>query len=156
MLDIKLAWPVTARGTEPVDRSGTVAGRLDTVRRVCAVLMLGAAACSARADDPSSTGPVTRKTVDLPAGEFHEECLDLSRPQRLHYAFSSAQPVAFNIHYHRGKDIVYPVRLKNIRSWKSVFSPPRNEGYCMMWSNSQRNGVKIEYQFSIRATAAPQ
>ena len=117
--------------------------------------MLGATACSARAHDASSTGSEIRKTVELPAGEFHEECLDLSRRQRLHYAFSSAQPVEFNIHYHRGKDIVYPVRLKNIRSLKSVFTPPRDEGYCMMWTNSRRNGVKLQYQFSIRPAPAP-
>jgi hypothetical protein len=119
------------------------------------MVMLAAVAGHADARDPPGAASQTSKTVELPGGEFHEECLDLSRRQRLHYSFRSAQPVAFNIHYHRGRDVVYPVRLKNIKSSKGVFSPPQDDGYCMMWSNSRRDSVKLEYQFSIRSAAAP-
>jgi hypothetical protein len=53
--------------------------------------------------------------LNLPAREFHKECLDPAPRQHLHHAFSGAWLLEFNIHYHRGNDVRCPVQLKKMR-----------------------------------------
>ena len=127
-----------------------VSCRLEPLRRLLVLLTLGAAACGAHAHETSGASGIS-KTIELPAREFHEECLELTRQQQLYYVFRSTQPVDFNIHYHRGNDVFYPVRLKKVRRSKSAFSPRRDDGYCLMWTNAARSSVKLEYQLSVRA-----
>ena len=116
-------------------------------------LLLGAAAAAAHAHETSGASTAS-KTIELPAREFHEECLELTPRQRLSYAFRSAQPLDFNIHYHRGNDVFYPVQQKNVRAYKNTFVPRRNDGYCLMWTNATQGSVTLEYEFSVQPAAA--
>ena len=123
------------------------------LRAFALLLLLGAALQPARAHEAAGAAQVS-KTIELPAREFHEECLELTPRQRLHYSFRSAQPVEFNIHYHRGNDVIYPVRMRNARAAHSAFVPRRSDGYCLMWSNVAGRSVKLEFQYSVRSAAA--
>lgn len=91
------------------------------------------------------------KTVTLPAREFHEECMDLTVRQGLKYSFHGAAPLEFNIHYHRGGKIHYPVLKKSIATLSGIYSPQRDDGYCLMWRNRQGKPVELDYRFEIVA-----
>ena len=94
------------------------------------MLALGCAACAVFAQEPPVAAE-TAKTITLPAGEFHEECLQLTVRQRLNYSFRSPAPVEFNIHYHRNDKIHYPVRRKSVAALSRSYAPKRTDGYCL-------------------------
>lgn len=87
------------------------------------------------------------KSIELPANEFHEECMELAAGQRLGYSFRSSGPLEFNIHYHREGKIRYPVRKKGIATLAGAYTSPRNDGYCLMWRNPGGKPVQLEYRF---------
>src|SRR5258706_14688388 len=100
--------------------------------RAAAALLLLSSLAPAQA---SATSPDAQsKTVQLPAKEFHEECLELAAGQRLNYDFSAAKTVKFNIHYHAGGKVLYAVR-KNVHQARGVYTSHKAQGYCMMWTN---------------------
>jgi hypothetical protein len=87
------------------------------------------------------------KTVNLPANEFHEECMDLAAGERLGYSFRAAAALEFNIHYHRDGKIRYPVLKKGVAALDGAYSSPHSDGYCLMWRNPGRQPVRLEYRF---------
>jgi hypothetical protein len=87
------------------------------------------------------------QTINLPANEFHEECMELAASQRLGYSFHAAAPLEFNIHYHRDGKIRYPVLKKGVATLAGSFRPTRSDGYCMMWRNPGKQAVALDYQF---------
>jgi hypothetical protein len=114
------------------------------------LLALCCAAGPAGAQEPKAPG-AGAKTVTLPAGEFHEECMELAARQRLEYSFHSAAPLEFNIHYHRGNRIHYPVLRKGVTALSGTYSPQRGDGYCMMWRNPRKSPVELDYRFKTAA-----
>ena len=88
-----------------------------------------------------------RKSVTLPANEFHEECMRLTAGQRLGYSFHAAAPLEFNLHYHRDGKILYPVQKKGVASLAGSFASPRSDGYCLMWRNPGKSAVALEVRF---------
>ncbi len=54
--------------------------------------------------------------LDVPARGFEEHCLKLAAGERIRYRFRATGAVDFNIHYHRGKDVHYPVKVDASRS----------------------------------------
>ena len=60
----------------------------------------------------------------------------------------------FNIHYHAGNAIAYPVR-KNAREVRSSYVPHKARGYCMMWANPRAQPVALEYSFVVGAAPHP-
>jgi hypothetical protein len=113
------------------------------MRAAVALLLLPSLALA----QPTATPPGAQsKKVELPAREFHEECVELAAGQRLIYDFSAAKTVKFNIHYHAGGQILYPVR-KNARHAHGVFTSRAAQGYCMMWTNSHAVSIDLSYHF---------
>jgi len=86
------------------------------------------------------------KTVELPAKEFHEECLELAAGQRLNYDFAAAKTVKFNIHYHAGGKVLYAVR-KSAHHARGVYTSRKTQGYCMMWTNPHALSIALSYHF---------
>jgi hypothetical protein len=50
-------------------------------------------------------------TLSLAPFEFQELCLELAPQDKIRYDFQSDQPIEFNIHYHDGLRIRFPVKL---------------------------------------------
>ena len=95
-----------------------------------------------------ATAPADRaKSVNLPANEFHEECMQLAVGQRLSYSFSAAAPLEFNLHYHRDGKILYPVRKQRVAKLAGTYTSPRSDGYCLMWRNRGKDAVALDYRF---------
>jgi hypothetical protein len=82
--------------------------------------------------------------LDVPARGFEEHCLKLESGERIRYRFRANGDVDFNIHYHRGSDVHYPVRTGAIQTADATFSAPQTDDYCLMWERKGDGAVKIE------------
>jgi hypothetical protein len=82
--------------------------------------------------------------LDVPARGFEEHCLKLEAGERIRYRFRAAGEVDFNIHYHRGTDVHYPVRSSAIQAADATFSAPQTDDYCLMWERKGAGAVRIE------------
>jgi hypothetical protein len=86
---------------------------------------------------PPPPAPATRDfRFEIPAGRFAEECFQLTERERIEYRFDATQTVDFNLHTHRGGEIVTPVDVKRTRAQSGTFASPRAEEYCMTWTNA--------------------
>ena len=104
------------------------------------------------AKDSSSKQHKTSKgqiETTIEPGKVHEKCLKLIPGQVLDYSFETSTPMDFNIHYHKFKEVIYPVHQKSIFRKKSLFNPEREEVYCMMWSNPSAQSIFLTYQFQV-------
>jgi hypothetical protein len=76
--------------------------------------------------------------------QIAEECFKLPAGQTIEYAFRSSEPLDFNIHYHRGKDVEYPVRRAQVQEADGRFTAPSSEEFCLMWTNRTLRVVAVK------------
>lgn len=88
---------------------------------------------------------------------MYEECIELLPTHSLEYSFKASKPVKFNIHYHRGEDILYPVSKDNITEWNGVlkvseqdYYTEEQEYFCLMWENPHNESVSLTFEYKIR------
>ena len=96
---------------------------------LCVVI---AAAC---ATAPSGD-PARPFTLELQAGKVAEECFALAATERVEYRFEATAAVDFNLHTHRGGELITPVDVKRTRAQAGTYASPRAEEYCLMWTNA--------------------
>ena len=84
--------------------------------------------------------------VSLAPYEFRELCFDLDTRDEVRYDFRSDQPVAFDIHYHDGLNIRFPVKLPPVTVHADRFVATRSQSYCLMWRNQNLSKTVLEYQ----------
>jgi hypothetical protein len=96
------------------------------------------------------------KSMQIKPGRSYEECVELFPNQIMQYSFTSSDNVNFNIHYHDGESILYPVNKKNITFWKDSISPDDYEYYskeqkyfCLMWNNLNNESIKITFNYNV-------
>ncbi len=70
----------------------------------------------------------------LKAGDVAEECVRLEAGRSRAFEWSSDAAVDFNIHFHRGKDVTYPMKLDGQRKGRGRFTASSAEDYCWMWT----------------------
>lgn len=82
----------------------------------------------------------------LAPGKFAEVCGALDKAQAVNWRFNSTGPLAFNVHYHQGKDVVYPVKrdAATQADGRLVADPPQT--YCWMWSNKGSQAVTLQVE----------
>ena len=80
----------------------------------------------------------------LSGKSFDERCLTLAAGESIRYRFSASAPIDFNIHYHRGNAISFPVKRSAIREADATFRAKAAEGYCLMWEHSGAGDAKVE------------
>lgn len=107
---------------------------------------LALAACAAPGLDEA---PKSVTGHALPSREIHEECLKLVPGDRLEYAFESAEPLDFNIHYHEGKTVVMPISREATRAEAGVFAARIAHDYCLMWQAGPQ-GATLDYRVRFR------
>ena len=96
--------------------------------------LLLAVFCSANALAGEAPAGATRVSATLEPGKVHEACMKLERGERRRYEWKSSAGVDFNIHYHSGNDVAYPVKKDAARSWRAGFVAKSTEEYCWMWT----------------------
>jgi hypothetical protein len=104
---------------------------------------VGAVACSA--DPYRLDGPRSAAGFELAPYAIHEECAALERGNRIDYYFSSAEPVAFNIHYHDANAVILPVVRERVTEDSGDFTADRKQVYCLMWEAGARPTV-LDYR----------
>jgi hypothetical protein len=113
------------------------------------LLALALAAAPALAADGGAAAKAG-KPVTLKPQKIHEKCLSLAPPQKLQYSFGTDKAVDFDIHYHKGDMVYYPVREKKTTSSEGLYTPPSREDYCMTWENRSPSAeVQLEFSFKI-------
>ena len=106
------------------------------------LLALIALTCTASviADEPAKEN-ATFKT-GIAAGEIHEECLRLAKGESRRYEWRSNIALDFNIHYHEGSEVFYPVKRDSVKRSRSSFKAKVAQDYCWMWT--AKTAAKLE------------
>jgi hypothetical protein len=90
------------------------------------------------------TAQVSAFSHTLAPGKVAEECLKMEAGSTIKYSFRAAAPLAFNIHFHRGEDVTYPVQIKSVQSKTSRFVATEAQEYCWMWTNRSKQPVTLK------------
>lgn len=117
-------------------------GRMDDAIRAALVAAWLASAAHAAAGEP------LRRSI-APGG-FDEHCLKIEAGRAIAYRFEASAPVDFNIHHHRGKDVLYPVRRESTRQFASTFRAESTDEYCLMWENKGGVAATVEARIEWR------
>lgn len=100
------------------------------MKRLLIALFVPAALAAPAAHD----GKAREFTHTLKPGGVAEECLRLEAGRSRAFEWRSDSPVDFNIHYHQGDKVTYPVKANKQREGKGRFTAAAGEDYCWMWS----------------------
>lgn len=84
-------------------------------------------------------------------GKFVELCGKFGAREAVQWRFRSAATLDFNIHYHVGKDVIYPVKLKVAGEAADTLRPKTEQDYCWMWSN--KGDAPVELAATLRRSA---
>ena len=76
--------------------------------------------------------------------QIAEECVQLAAGQSIAYAFETSAPVDFNIHFHKGDDVVYPVQRDQVQRGDERFTAASAGDYCLMWTNTTLQMVTVK------------
>ncbi len=112
-----------------------------------AVALMAAGCAGNRIQPPES--PKKAETSINPTQSF-EDCIEMTKGNSMLYSFKSSAPLNFNIHFHEGEAISYPVERKNTSAEEGEFLPDRKQYYCMMWTNIGSEAVKVEYSYNVK------
>ena len=96
----------------------------------------------------SAADAQTAKPVMIKAGKIFEKCMTLTPPQKIEYRFESAAKIDFNLHYHKGEQVYYPVKLDRTNGESGLYEAKAKEVYCLMWEN--KTSADVELTFSAR------
>jgi len=99
------------------------------------------------------TCPVTRAaddtTLNLRPGKVHESCHKLAAGNKLNYSFQTSSLTLFNIHFHIGKQLNYPVKEQLLDNSSGTVDIDTAQTYCLMWTNSQSHTVTLRYDINL-------
>ncbi len=68
-------------------------------------------------------------------GKFVELCDKLPAGLQVAWRFEASSALDFNVHYHLGKEVVFPFKLSAVASGKDTLHTQIEQDYCWMWSN---------------------
>ena len=107
-----------------------------------ALLCTGALAASHIVDIAWSADGRFAHTAQVAAGKFVEACGQLAAGDSVRWNTAGA-PVAFNIHYHVGKQTVFPVKLAQVSRGQDMLNVAVAQDYCWMWTNKGSAPVNL-------------
>jgi hypothetical protein len=70
----------------------------------------------------------------LQPGGVAEECARLEAGKSRAFEWDSDGPLDFNIHFHTGAEVTYPVKLGNQKKGQGKFTASASDDYCWMWT----------------------
>ncbi len=116
-------------------------------------LLLALAATSAGAADIVTIdwGKAQRFEMErrIEPGKVLELCGPLSAGQAVDWQFVVSSPVAFNIHHHVGKQVVYAEKRTKTKGLTLRFNPSEAADYCWMWT-APADGEAVALQVLLR------
>jgi len=82
----------------------------------------------------------------IDAGGFAEVCGALAEGERIGWAFEANGALDFNIHYHEGEEVRYPVKAANSKTLADTLLVAAAQTYCWMWTNQNDQPVQLSLQ----------
>lgn len=129
--------------------------RQDIFSAALAALALSMLSWDARAELVTlrfTEGNFVHQSVIAP-GKFLEVCGKLKKDQKIAWRFTGSAPTDFNIHYHVGKDVVYPEQRKAVGDADGALTVPLDQDFCWMWSNKSPQPVQVDVQLKEAGVA---
>ena len=114
---------------------------MKTILPAIAIAIALTATLAPASDKEPKTNPVALE-FRLEPGKVFEECLRLEKGQSRRYEWKSDAPADFNIHYHAGKDVHFPVKQDGVATGTGTFTAKSGEDYCWMWTARGALAVK--------------
>ena len=71
--------------------------------------------------------------ISVPKGKFKEVCAALKTGDAFAWSFASSAPTDFNVHYHKGKETIFPAKTNGAREGSGTLRAELDEHYCWMW-----------------------
>ena len=75
------------------------------------------------------------RSVNVAPGKFAEVCDKLPAGAKVRWDFEASAPLDFNVHYHVGKEVVFPSKLAAVSTAKGTLDAKIEQDYCWLWSN---------------------
>ena len=107
-------------------------------RLLLAFALLPAAAIAA---DPASSVKHAFTATVAPGG-VHEECVRLGQDESRKWEWTANAALDFNIHYHEGSEVLYPLKRDSLMKDKGTFRAKIAQDYCWMWT--AKTPAKVE------------
>ena len=92
------------------------------------------------------------RTEAIAPGKFLEICEPLAKDSAVTWQFKASAPLNFNVHFHLGKDVVFPEKQDGVSELQGTLVAQRKEDYCWMWTNKGTAPSSIRVQLA-KATA---
>ena len=93
--------------------------------------------------------PKASERATLAPAELHEACFDIAPTTRLEYAFETSHAAQFNLHYHEGEDILFPLPEHLTQAEQSSFTPESKQVYCLMWTNTSSKTLELALSYQL-------
>jgi hypothetical protein len=90
----------------------------------------------------SATGEFAHK-VDIAPRKFAELCVALRKGEAVQWSFEAAAPLDFNVHFHVGRDVSYPIKHNAIAQAEGVLVAAQAQNYCWMWTNQAEQSAQL-------------
>lgn len=90
------------------------------------------------------------RSIPLKPGKFTELCAKLAKGQTVAWSFSSDTPLEFNIHYHEGKDIVFPEKRHKMTELEGELEVALDQVHCWMWENKGADATTVQVKLQRR------
>lgn len=84
--------------------------------------------------------------AQIAPGKFVELCGKLAGADIVRWSFTAAAPVDFNIHYHVGKEAVFPVKQAQVAAARDTLKVDVAQDYCWMWTNKGSAAVDLKVE----------
>jgi hypothetical protein len=81
--------------------------------------------------------------AQIAAGKFVEVCGKLAVGEGVRWNFAAGAPVDFNIHYHVGKEAVFPAKQEQVSNGRDTLNVTVAQDYCWMWTNKGSAPVSL-------------
>jgi hypothetical protein len=88
------------------------------------------------------------RELSIAPGKFAEVCGKLTKGSSVDWRFDGSGPLDFNIHYHAGKDVVFPAKADAVASSSGALSVEVDQDYCWMWRN--KTGAAVSLRIALR------
>lgn len=122
---------------------------LATLSTIAALVVLSAATGAHAEDDAiafDAHGHATRHLRVTP-GNAAEACTPLQAGESVSWRYTGSAATDFNIHYHAGKDVVFPAKVPGKDLAFGRLDATVAQTYCWMWENKGATAVELDLQF---------
>lgn len=91
-----------------------------------------------------SAAGVFERSAQVAPGRFVEVCGDLRQGTGVAWRFSAGGELEFNVHYHEGNDVRFPVPEAARREAEGRLVVPGDHALCWMWTNRSPAPVSLD------------